>query len=94
MEKDNIVTVCRFTSTYPENDPNSYVIGFKLSCPRNHRSLYKETRLLYKDLKTHGVSMDEDKIIDLAWKRLEPQCLNWFREAKDKKSIKGMRLNV
>ena len=43
--------VSRFTKTFPENSPNSYIVGFTIKCKNNDRKIYKEARIYYKVLK-------------------------------------------
>ena len=86
--------VVRFTSEYPSENPHSYVIGFRITCQKNQRSLYKEVKLSYKELKSHGINLSEEKVTEIAMERIKPQIAAWAKEVVTKPSIHGFSLLI
>lgn len=84
------IKVVRFTSVYPEEDPDSYIIGFNIVCNKNKRSTYKEKRLSYKEIKSYGTNLSDEKIVEIAWEKLQPLCQNWCKESLQKSNLKEM----
>jgi hypothetical protein len=84
-----IIKVNRFTSLYPQDEPNSYIVGFSLKCKLNERVTYKETRIYYKDVKALGLNIPEEKIVEIAWDKIHPQLKNWCRDVEKKSQMTG-----
>ena len=84
------VTVSRFTTTFPEDEPNSYIIGFTVKCPSNTKSIYKEARVMYKDLKSYGPQLKDEDVVKLAWSKLETQIKIWKKNIQGNNGVKGM----
>lgn len=85
--------VSRFTSTFPENFPNSYIVGFTIKCKNNDRKLYKEIRVYYKNIREYGQNIPEEKVIDYAWPFVLPQIKQWCKEVVHKDKIKGKQFS-
>lgn len=85
-----LVTVSRFTPTFPVDEPNSYIVGFTVKCPSNAKCMYKETRILYKDLKSHGPHMKDEDVMKLAWERLDPHIKAWKKDLQRNNGMRGM----
>lgn len=90
MNDDCTVTVSRFTSVFPEIEPNSYIVGFTLKCKSSLRNVYKEAKILYRDLKSHGPNLTDEQIVQIAWSRLESHFKIWYRDLNKNNRVKGM----
>lgn len=86
--------VVRFTSAYPSENPHSYVIGVKITCEKNQRSFYKEVKLSYRELKSHGIHLSEEKVTEIAMERIKPQVTAWAKEVVTKPSIEGYTISL
>lgn len=85
-----IVTVSRFTTTFPTDEPNSYIVGFTVKCLTNAKSIYKEVRILYKDLKSLGPQLKDEDVVKLGWERLDPQITIWKKDLQRNNGVRGM----
>lgn len=92
MDTNYNIKVSRYTDIYPSDNPDSIIIGFTVSSCVNHRSLYKETRVFYHELRSHSQT-DENIILNIAWKKLEPFFHNWCNDIKKKTKVVGMTFN-
>ena len=84
------IKVTRFTPLYPEIDPDSYIVGFSIECNKNKRRIYKEKRILYKEIKSWGIHASDEKITEYAWEQIKPLCKNWCKETINQFPIKKM----
>lgn len=85
---DYDVTISRFTTSYPYENPDSTIVGFTISCKTNLRSIYKESRVFYNNMKHNG---NEDKIIEIAWMQIKPFFLTWVNESRKKDTLIGKK---
>lgn len=79
------VTVSRFDASYPVESPDSFIVGFTVTHKINGRSTYVDVRIPFPD----ASGMDDVKVVDLAWVRVEPSLQPWFDLATTQSPIVG-----
>lgn len=83
---NNIVKITRFTSTYPLENPDSYIIGFSVHNDINKRSFYKEIRIFYREV---SKIIDDEEVSNVAWNKLKSYYENWINDNKKKNKMVG-----
>lgn len=80
-----VIKITRFTAAYPEESPDSYIVGFTIVHECNGRSVYQEARVFYKE----SIGLDDKQVSKLAWERIAPLCENWKNGIECRESIVG-----
>ena len=85
VENDCSIRVTRFDLDFPKEDPNSYVIGFTVTCLKNARSIYKDIQVLHETERRE----DENTMLTTAWNKLKASFQSWLDSIYDKPHIIG-----
>lgn len=68
------ITITRFDTAYPKEEPDSYVVGFTVTCNANGRNMYQDVRVPYADVQAGTTDQD---IAAAAWARLAASFESW-----------------
>ena len=71
------VKIARFDQAYPAEAPDSYVVGFTVTCPANGRTMYQDTRVAYTEVQSGAT---DKEVTAMAWARVEPAFEPWARQ--------------
>lgn len=98
------VKVYKFKPAYPENDPDSVIIGFQVTLDSNDEFKRVDIRLKYSDIRTDqddkeeydDTDTDDDKetMILTAWRLARPRCCAWVRKRMGSSRWEGALLRV
>lgn len=83
------VTIARFEH-YPRDEPDSYVIGYTVSCKSNGKSIFRDTRIMYADAQ----GKTDDQIAKMGWSNIKLDIECWYDSVKDKTPLVGSNLNI
>ena len=83
------IKVARFDEQYPAEEPDSFVVGFTVTCNDNGRSMYADTRVSYTD----ATGKDDQAVVSLAWERVAPSFESFVNTAIKKTTLVGSVFN-
>lgn len=79
------IKIARYDAEYPIDTPDSYVVGFNVTCNANGRSMYLDTRVYYAD----AAGKTEQEVAQQAWAALAPQFAGFVSAVSVQPAILG-----
>lgn len=83
------IKVVRFDQEYPQDAPDSFVIGFTVTSNANGRSTYQDTRIPYTEVS----GKSDQEIVGMAWERLLPSFTSFAESVASKPAVIGSVFN-
>lgn len=71
------IKIARFEQAYPAEAPDSYVVGFTVTCPSNGRTMYQDTRIAYTEVQSGST---DKEVASMAWARVESAFEPWAKQ--------------